>query len=178
MLMSANHLIELGGNTSIEDAEAVFNRILYIPFQNEGFSGENDNKNFIDEVLEEKDAIFTWSIKGLREYIENGCQFPDCILSDEVKAENMAKYCPEKIFTERCIKFEDGSFESSEFVRDVFMDFCFENNISKVGNIIRYLTNNYHLRTDKRRITLDGQTKKTENPIAIICGIRIKNKYR
>ena len=178
MLMSANHLIELGGNTSIEDAEAVFNRILYIPFQNEGFSGENDNKNFIDEVLEEKDAIFTWSIKGLREYIENGCQFPDCILSDEVKAENMAKYCPEKIFTERCIKFEDGSFESSEFVRDVFMDFFFFFNISKVGNIIRYLTNNYHLRTDKRRITLDGQTKKTENPIAIICGIRIKNKYR
>lgn len=113
MMFSTNHLLSFDPSLSIYDVEAVFNRLIYWPFQNKPILDKQDNKHLSDELYEERNAIFTWAMKGLRDYVENGEIFPEAHKSTEIKAKNMAKYCPEKIFFEECLKRKEGVYESS-----------------------------------------------------------------
>jgi putative DNA primase/helicase len=137
MLFSSNHLISFSPDVGIYDIEAVFNRLLYFPFQNTPIKDEENNKHLSDELYEkERDAIFTWAMGGLRYYVEHNETFPECGLSAEIKARNVAQYCPEKIFFSEAIKKADGKFESSLAIKEAFDEFCKETGAKVKGFFI------------------------------------------
>ena len=180
MLFSTNHLISFVPDIGPYDIEAVFNRLLYFPFQNKPICKNLENKHLSDEIYAERDAIFTWAMKGLKFYVEQNETFPECKLSEEIKARNMAQFCPEKIFFSEAIKSAEGRYESSFAIKTAFEAFCAENSAKVKGDIYAYLEEHEgipKLKT-KKRIDADGYPCSEGNPIAVFEGIRLKNKYR
>lgn len=177
-LVYSNHLISFESSLDVLDIQAVFNRLLYIPFQNRPISDKEDNKHLSDILFEERDLIFTWAIKGLREYVENNETFPISKLSEEVKQANMSKYCPEKVFFNTYLKEASGYYESSSAIKDAFSEFCYENNVSKKADIGRFLDEHQRIPKMKKRIDDKGNLTSIGNPIYVYEGIRLKNKYR
>jgi phage/plasmid-associated DNA primase len=178
MVFSSNHLLSFDASLGVYDIEATFNRLLFFPYQNKPISREQENKHLSDEIYAEKDAIFTWAMKGLKDYVENNESFPECRLSTELKEKNMAAYCPERIFVSKCIKHVENAFESSSSIREAFENFCHEVGIKSKPNILTYLEEHERLIRSKKRIDENGQPTSEGNPIFVFKGIRLKKKYR
>lgn len=178
MLFSSNHLLTFDSSLDIYDIEAVFNRLIYFPYQNKPIADSENNKHLSQELFEERDAIFTWAIKGLRDYIENNECFPECRISSEIKMKNMARYCPEKIFFEKCIKRADGMYESSSVIKTAFEAFCKECDVRYKHSITNFLEEHEKLTKIKKRIDEDGNPTSDGNPIYVYEGIRLRKKYR
>lgn len=178
MLFSSNHLLTFDPSLGIFDIEAVFNRLIYFPFQNKPITHASEDKHLSDRIYAEKDAIFTWAMKGLKDYVENYEIFPDCRLSTELKQKNMAAYCPEKIFVSKYLKCVDDAFESSSKIREAFDEFCHELSIKSKPNILTYLEEHERLARSKKRINEEGLPTSEGNPIFVFKGIRLKKKYR
>lgn len=178
MLFSSNHLLTFDNSLAIYDIEAVFNRLIYFPFQNKPITKDQDNKHLSDELYEERDLIFTWAMKGLKDYVENNETFPEAKASNDIKRMNMARYCPEKIFFEECIKEAEGKFESSSAIKDAFMSFCMDNDVHQKADIANFLDEHQRVPKTKKRIDADGNQISTGNPIYVYEGIRLKKQYR
>ena len=178
MVFSSNHLLSFDASLGVNDIIAAFNRILYFPFQCKPIPPEMENKHLSDEIYAERDAIFSWGVTGLKDYVKNNESFPDCALSAELKEKNMAAYCPEKIFVNRCIKRVNNAYESSSEIREAFDRFCHEVGVKSKPNISAYLEEHERLVKSKKRIDEDGQLTGSGNPIYVYEGIRLKKKYR
>jgi len=131
-----------------------------------------------EELFEERDAIFTWAIEGLKKYIENGERFPKSKLSEEKKRENMSKYCPEKIFFDKYIKEAEGQYESVTDIKEAYARYCREIRASKRYGITEYIERRVGIEKIKKRIDNNGYSKKDGTPIHVYPNIRLKNKYR
>ena len=178
MLLSTNHFISFAPDVRTYDIEAVFNRLLYIPFQYPPIKDSDNNKHLSDELFEERDAIFTWAMGGLRYYVDHNENFPQCTLSAEIKAKNVAQFCPEKMFFAEALKTADGKYESSSAITDAFNAYCAEIGVKDKGNIHAYLEEHECLTKSKKRIDDHGHPCSDGNPIYVYEGIRLKNKYR
>lgn len=178
MMFSTNHLLTFDNSLNIYDIEAVFNRLLYIPYQNKPISQDQDNKHLSDDLLGERDLIFTWAMKGLRDYVDNNENFPFSKLSDDIKLVNMSQYCPEKVFFEECLKKAKGIYESSSSIKEAFSAFCVNNGVNRKADIGRFLDEHQRIPKAKKRIDDNGNLTSVGNPIYVYEGIRLKNKYR
>jgi len=179
MLFSSNHLIEFDKSVDVYDIEAVFNRLLYFPFQNRPITDNDDNKHLSDELYAERDGIFTWAIKGLSKYIDNNENFPESEKSQKIKSKNIARYCSEKVFFNEYLEITDkDTYESSKLIKDLYDEYCKEFNIKKKGNINTYLTEHEALIKKKVRLNSYGKIISSGNPIWAYEGIKICNKYR
>lgn len=178
MLFSSNHLISFSPEVGTYDIEAVFNRLLFFPFQNAPIKDSENNKHLSDELFAERDGIFTWAMGGLRYYVEHNENFPDCALSAEMKARNVAQFCPEKIFFSEAIEYAEGRFESSSSIKMAFENFCMDIGAKVKGNIHAYLEEHEHLPKSKKRIDGKGYLCSNGNPIYVYEGIRLKKDYR
>jgi phage/plasmid-associated DNA primase len=180
MLFSTNHLLSFAPDLGINDITAVFNRLIFIPFQNKPIKDSENNKHLSEELFLERDAIFTWAMGGLRYYVEHNETFPECGLSAEIKARNVAQYCPEKIFFSEAIKKADGKFESSLAIKEAFDEFCKETGAKVKGDIHAYLAEHEGIvkLNTKKRIDSDGNPISEGNPIYVYEGIRLRKKYK
>lgn len=181
MVFSSNHLISFSlDNIGIFDIEATFNRLLYFPFQNAPIKDEQNNKHLSEELYAERDAIFTWAMGGLKYYVEHGENFPKCALSEELKARNVAQFCPEKIFFSEAIKKAAGKFESSLAIKEAFDAFCQEIGAKVKGDIHTYLIEHEHVVkcNSKKRIDNKGNPSSEGNPVSVYEGIRLRDKFK
>lgn len=175
MLFSSNHLIEFDKNVEENDVQAVFNRLIYFPFQNGPISEDEDNKHLSEELSEEKDAIFTWAIEGLRKYIENNENFPKSILSEQKKNENIARYCPEKVFFDKCIKKEEGKYESVSDIKSAYQRFCSDYKLYNKTGITKYIEKSLGITKSRKRIDKAGNMISYGSAIYVYEGIRLIN---
>jgi len=178
MVFASNHFISFAPSLSEYDIEAVFNRLQFIPYQNPPITGDVDNKHLADELLEERDGLFTWTMSGLKEYVENNENLFVSPLSQETKNQNMIQYCPEKIFFDECIKPCKDAYESSKAIKEAFKEYCYKHDVHGSHNIDKFLEGHTRLQKSKKRIDDDGNPVSTGNPRAVYEGIRLKNKYR
>ena len=178
MLFSTNHLLSFDSSLGVYDIEAVFNRLIFFPFQNKPISSSQENKHLSELLYEEKDAIFTWAMEGLRDYVKNNEQFPKSKLSEEIKSLNMARYCPEKMFFQTCLKRGDGKYESVTAIKEAYKNFCQKADVKHMGNIASFLKEHEKLEESKTRIDEDGFKTSRGGPIWVFEGIRLRNKYR
>jgi hypothetical protein len=117
-------------------------------------------------------------MKGLKDYVENNETFPEAKASNDIKRMNMARYCPEKIFFEECIKEAEGKYESSSAIKDAFVSFCMDNDVHQKADIANFLDEHQRVPKTKKRIDADGNQISTGNPIYVYEGIRLKKQYR
>ena len=180
MLVSSNHLVSFGKSVdSVSDLVAAFNRLLYWPFQSPPVSKDKENRHLAEQLVAEKNAIFTWAVEGLKSYIKNKEQFPTAALSEEIKAKNIAQYCPEQIFFEECLKkVEQNRYESSDAIKKAYDQFCRDADVKRKGNISSYLENELKMANKKIRIDSNGYRISSGNPIHVYEGIRLKKKWR
>ena len=179
MLFSSNHLIGFDSALDIGDIEAVFNRLLYFPFMNQPITEDEDKKDFAQELLdEEKEGIFLFAMEGLKMYLENDNKFPKAKESEKLKFKNMAQYCPEKTFFDKCLVIDEGSCESTEVVRKAYEDFCKSNEITEMGNLKTYIVEQKKIVVKKKRIDDNGVLLSAGNPRASYIGVKLKEKYR
>lgn len=178
MLFTSNHLIEFENTVGENDVHAVFNRLLYLPVQCKPIDESEENKHLSKELFEERDAIFTWGIEGLRKYIESGERFPKSVLSEQIKQLNIAKYCPEKIFFDDFLESEEKKSVSVSVVKELFAKFCSDIAIKRSNkSITQYIENVKGVEKTKRRINKEGDVCNTEKLIHVYAGIRLKNTY-
>ncbi len=178
MLFSTNHDITFHSSVANGDIEAVFNRLLYIPFQNTSITAKEDNKHLSDDLMGEVDAIFSWAIQGLKDYVENNETFPRSELSEEAKAKNMSRYCPEKIFYDMYLKEVEGKYESTTLIRKAFEMFCNKTSATSKANIVKFLDERQRIPKTRKRIDSSGNLSSEGNPIHVYFGIRLRKKYR
>lgn len=177
MVFASNHLLKLE-NASSMDIEAVFNRLIYIPFEY-SVSKEEEDHDLSSKLMEEKEGIFSWAMKGLQDYIASGEKFPECDVSKQYKLKNLAKCLPEKQFFEECIKFTEEKYECTSVIKESFKNFCAENGIGYGKlSIVNYLINERHFTISRVRIDNEGNRISHGNPQRVIKGLRIKSKYR
>ena len=71
MFMATNHKPTIRGTD-----HGIWRRLKVIPF-NRVFEEHEQNKNLVNELKEELDAIFTWVVKGAKRWYEEGLQEPE-----------------------------------------------------------------------------------------------------
>ena len=172
MLFASNHLLEFQSTLGQKDIEAIFNRMIYIPYMNAPISKSEEDKHLSEHLYEERDGIFSWAIGGLKDYIQAGEQFPECRVSSELKERNMATYCPEKVFFTQRMKRDPDAVESTTAIKEAFKDFCMEMDQHTIPNIGAFLEEHEGLTKVKKRV------KWAENAIYVYMGVRLKDKYR
>lgn len=178
MVFASNHLLSFDRSLDAMDIEAVFNRFLYFPFQNKPITEREDDKSLSQKmIMEEADGIFTWAMAGLKKYVDNGECFPHAKLSIKLKEKNMAQYCPEKVFFDKCLVIDDDAVESTAVVKAAYEAYCRKNDIIVGGNIDRYIKKQ-NIASKKKRISDDGNLLSSGNPRAAYIGIRLRDKYR
>jgi len=178
MLFSSNHHLDFDPSVDINDVMAVFRRLVYIPFQNFPISEDKENKHMSEELLEERDAIFTWAMQGLKKYVQSGERIPKSRLSEEEKNKNIASYCPEKVFYDTCIKKEEGSYVRVSAIKDAYDNFYRDNYPGKRGDIIRYIGEIQRIPKTKLRVNEYGERDTLSTGKYVFSGIKIKDKYR
>lgn len=170
MIFTSNHLIEFDKTVEENDLQAVFNRLIYLPVQCKPISENMENKHLSEEIFAERDAIFTWGIEGLRKYVKNGERFPKSVLSAQIKEENIARYCPEKVFFDRCIETCEGHCESVTAIKEAYKRFCSQIGTLKNHGVSRYIERVRGVEKVKKRIP--GE----ENPIYVYQDVRLKGE--
>ena len=105
---STNHLLKFK-NPDPADLEAVFNRIIFLPLLNV-IKSEDVDTNLVDTLLEERDYIFTWAVKGLRRYLKNGERFTKSDASEKIKNQNITQYNFAKVFANEHIEPDESSW--------------------------------------------------------------------
>ena len=174
MLFSSNHLLTFDSSLDMLDIEAVFNRLVYFPFQNRPIKSSQENKHLSDDLCKERDAIFTWAMKGLQDYVESGEQFPKATLSEDIKRKNVAQYCPEKSFFEKHIKEKEGVFESVSAIKAAYEDFCLQHSVKRRGSITTFIEEHEGVQKIKKRIDENGGPSSSGNPIYVYKNIRLR----
>lgn len=170
MIFTSNHLLEFDKSVEENDLQAVFNRLMYLPVQCKPIPENVENKHLSEEIFEERDAIFTWGIEGLRKYVENGERFPKSVLSEQIKEENIARYCPEKVFFDKYIEACGGHCESVTAIKEAYQRFCTQVGTLKKHGIGRYIEKIRGVEKVKKRLQND------QNPVYVYSNIRLK-KY-
>lgn len=90
----------------------------------------------------------------------------------------MAKYCPEKMFVQTCLKPADGKYESSTAIRDAYDLFCQKAGVKHKGNIQSFLKEHEKINELKTRIDEEGCKTSKGGSIWVFEGIRLRKKYR
>ena len=96
---------------------------------------------------------------------------------DQTQRNNMAQYCPEKIFFDKCLVIDADAVESTAVVKAAYEAYCRKNDIIIGGNIDRYIKKQ-NIASKKKRISDDGNLLSSGNPRAAYIGVRLKDKYR
>lgn len=162
MLFATNHYLSFAPKkASAEDIVAVFNRLMFLPFLNPPLRVGMENKHLADELWAERDGIFTWAMGGLRSYIESGENFPTAARSEELKTNNLARYCPEKAFVAQYIEMADeDSWISTKELRSAYESYCTENGIvrNRKLDILTYVQSHLGVAKEKGRVKdADGE---------------------
>lgn len=132
LVFASNHLPVLLPNSG-EDLTAFFNRIAILPFLNT-ISETKKDKELLNKLLKEKDAVLRWAIKGARRYIQNKYTFSPCKTSQDILVKYKMQYNLHKEFIDKCLLFNAGSYCFTKDLKDSFAVFCKDSNIKHSHN--------------------------------------------
>lgn len=167
LLFGTNHNLNFG-KAARDDILAVFDRLIYVPFVHQ-VKDKDRNSNLIQELLKEKDYIFTWACIGMNRLYNNNFEFTKCRESEKMYNDALAAYCPEEIFVkEHIIVSGSNTYESSDKIRKAYIKYMEKHNISdySCNDITNYLEKK-GIKKSRKRIG------NAENPIRVFEGIQL-----
>ena len=124
----ATNLLPILAPNEGEDLNAFFNRILIIPFENT-VADENIDETLKFKLLNDKNAMFMFAMKGLRRYLNNNHNFTYCERSATLLSNYRLKYSPYQEFIKINMEKEDGAECFWEDVKEAYKNFCKAHNI-------------------------------------------------
>ena len=155
MLFATNHELTFDvKKCSPNDIEAIFNRMLYIPYVNAPVPKSQMNRHLADQLWAERNGILTWAMTGLQDYLDCGENFPYAEKSEELKAHNAAQYCPEMGFVDRYIAEAEGEWISTRDLRNAYSAYCRANGVVSTGklSILTYVEEHLGIRKIRGRV--------------------------
>lgn len=166
LLFACNEFMPIK-NLEANDINAYFNRLIILPFEN--VKSEDEIDLMLEEkLLQERDYIFTWAMKGLKRLIENNWEFTKCKASDNALQKYMATYSPEAIFFNEYLSEDADSIVSCAEVQRMYEEFAVSQDINvKTNEIGRYITANCP-NVKKERKRYNGSS----NPLYVYKGLR------
>lgn len=169
LIFACNNLPEI--NTKLyQDNSALFKRLIIVPFLN-SIEEENQDKYLFEKLVEEKDLIFNWGLKGLTRLIDNNFIFSDC----EISSEFLNKYMEEEdlisSFIDKRLAYKQGEYEFWDKIKEQFRIFAKENDKGFItAKELKFLKKciEIKLRTTAKRIHRDNNNKLGFNNIKCI----------
>ena len=148
------------------NAAAFFERLIIVPFTKSIPEGQR-NLSLAEDLFKERDYILTWAIKGLKRLVENNFVFSLTKESKDVLLLYKSRYCPEQVFFEKYLEFNEDSLISRVEVQKRYEEFAYKRNLNvKSHDILNYITLNYsQVKLERKRI--NG----SKNPIAVYEGL-------
>ncbi|MBX9182937.1 hypothetical protein HCG68_18530 [Paeniclostridium sordellii] len=160
LIFATNNLPSINSKINIDNT-AFFNRLVLIPFLYSVPENQQD-RNLYRKLLEEKDIIFSWAIKGLVRYIKNGFSFSYCKLSQDIINQYVKSNNIVETFIEECCEKNNKYHAFKYNLEYEFKEFCLENGLNNIKRedysfLKDTLINKYGY--DYRRINKNGENK-------------------
>ena len=165
----ANQFIALSKKLTAQNLEALFSRLVFVPFEHQR-SAETMNHRLIEELKEESDFIFTWSMEGLMRLKKNNWEFSKYRRSEELLDEYRCQYSPEASFFNKYLeKDKDGLLLTSK-VQERYAEYAVLNGVCcGTHDMINYI----------KAVHPDIPRKKKrcgdKNPRSVYVGLRFKD---
>ena len=179
MVFITNHNLNFPPSLSVEDINAIFSRLIFLPFQNKTVAERDKDSSLFDNLASEKDGVFSLLMESLSDFVQSGNVFPECEISESAKELAKAKYCPEAVFFSQCLKKGDSYCVSTKDLRTAFMTFCSLRGIEnkKKGDITKYMTEK-GCSVSRIRMDADGNKVSHGNPQEAYVGFKVSNKFK
>ena len=179
MVFITNHNLNFPPSLSVEDINAIFSRLIFLPFQNKTVAEKDKDSSLFGNLVSEKDGIFSLLMESLSDFVQSGNVFPECEISESAKELAKAKYCPEAVFFSQCLKKGDSYCISTKDLRNAFMKFCSLMSIEskKKGDITKYMTEKGYS-VSRIRMDVNGNKISSGNPQEAYVGFKVSNKYK
>lgn len=160
LIFATNNLPSINSKINIDNT-AFFNRLVVVPFLYSVPENQQDRNLYI-KLLEEKDFIFSWAIKGLVRYIKNGFSFSFCKLSQDIINQYVKSNNIVESFIEECCEKNNKHHTFKYNLEYEFKEFCLENGLNNIKRedysfLKDTLINKYGY--DYRRINKNGENK-------------------
>ncbi|MCI1693395.1 DNA primase family protein [Aneurinibacillus aneurinilyticus] len=107
----------------LDSTSAFFDRIIFVTFNNTIPEDERD-LNLKEKMLEERDYIVYWALKGLRRLIENNFIFTSCNDSNEFKRQYVQEMNTAISFIESCCDVDWNNKSFRVHKRDLYNAYC------------------------------------------------------
>lgn len=140
--------------------EYSFQRRLLLLLTKEKDVNRIDNPNIHNELIEEKDLIFMWLLKGLERLLKNNYQFSHKeymkFRIEEYYKNEYSKIVESFINNNEYIEFVEGAFTTFNNIENKFRQYCinnsFEYNQDKFSKELSLLQNSYNITKDRKYI--------------------------
>lgn len=166
LIAACNNLPSINPKKDI-DNEAFFNRLIIVACH-KNVKDEELNPNLLNELMEERDIIISWMIKGLYRYIENGCKFSRCKISENILntyAVKNSKGCNKDIIKSFVDDFiiEEGKthfYKIEEKFREYVLDkFDIEIGKEALVSLKKYIDERYWGMVEYKKFRLNGENR-------------------
>ncbi len=159
LVFASNHLPVLQPNSG-EDLTAFFNRIVIIPFLNSVPEGKKD-KDLLQKLIKEKNAILKWAIKGVCRYVRNNYTFSYCKKSQDALEKYKMQYNLHKEFIDKHLSFNTNKYCFTKDLKKCFAKFCKNANVKSLASYEKVLmeTLKQDLRISYKRINRDQDNR-------------------
>lgn len=108
-----------------------FRRWIIINFPN--VFNSQKNRNLKAEIMEERDAILTWILGGLKEYRTDGQLFIPESSNEAVNSYKRAASSVFAFYKEECEDVEPDQYVFAKEIHDKYKSFCYEEGFNPIG---------------------------------------------
>lgn len=142
VFMATNHEPIIRGTDN-----GIWRRIVKVPFRRI-FKEDEQDKELIDKLRQEKSAILNWLVEGCLKWQKEGLKEPECI-KNEIK-EYRTEMDLVATWMEECCEVNPGYFEKATDLYENFKNYCIKNNEFVMSNTL--FGRNFSKKFTKKRI--------------------------
>lgn len=130
MVFAGNNLPQI---QALDVTNAYFNRIVIVPFMR-SVPFEQQDQNLEQKLLQEKQYIVQYAVKGLQRLRKNNFQFTSCETANKIKADYISEQNSFQAFIEECCTFDCTEYTYSYKLKDEYTKFCAANDYQQLSH--------------------------------------------
>lgn len=158
------------------EGSAFFSRLIIIPYMN-SIPPEEQNKNLIQDLIEESNYIICRSLEALSRLRKKNYEFTSCKATEKLKKNYIESQCSVIEFVNNECILSDDYKTHTEVLYKHYKDFCLSNGYGKsdIESLTRFsniIANNFNLKKKKWRRDNENREKSPKNGF---IGIKVKD---
>jgi len=169
LIFAGNHMPLL---KRLDSTSAFFDRIIFVTFNNT-ISEDQRDLNLKEKLLDEKDYIVYWAMKGLRRLIENNFIFTNCSESTDFKNQYIQDVNTAISFIETCCEVNKNDKSLRSHKKDLYNSYykyCNANCLTPLSKT-EFFNQIKTMSFEKKKFRINNSS-----PLEGYIGISIKNR--